>query len=261
VSQAGVIHSEWIKLRSLRSTWYSLLATFAIIVGFGALFSWLHTTRQPAGNQVVPIGTRLFDTTAISLRGVMLAQLAVGVLGVLVITGEYTTGMIRSSLAAAPRRHPVLIAKSLVFAITVLVVSAAGTFVAFFLGQQLQTATHQQSTLATPGALRAIVACALYLTLIGLAGIGLGFVIRNTAGAIATLFGIVLVAPILVAQLPDPYNTDLGRFMPLNAMVQAMATLDYDSTLFSPWVCVLVVVGWAVLALIAGLVMLLRHDA
>ena len=196
-----MIRSEWIKMRSLRSTWYSLLAAVVIVVGLGTLFSAIHANRVEQGNG--PGGQISLDATQISLRGVFLAQLAIGVLGVLVITGEYSTGMIRSSLAAVPHRQPVLIAKALVFGVVVFVVSLASTLAAFLLGQQAQASTHQQASLGTHDAIRAIVGGAIYLTLIGLLAVGLGFLIRNTAGAIATLFGIVLVAPILAAALPD----------------------------------------------------------
>ena len=122
VTLLTVIHSEWIKLRSLRSTWYSLFATVVIIVGLGTLFSALraHRFTQDGGPSG---GFSDFDPTLISLRGVFLAQLAIGVLGVLVITGEYSTGMIRSSVAAVPDREPVLIAKALVFAVTAFIVT------------------------------------------------------------------------------------------------------------------------------------------
>jgi len=144
---------EWIKLRSLRSTWYSLLAALLIIDGLDTLFSGLHAHRMEQG--VGPDRPFLFgfDATQISLRGVFLAQLAIGVLGVLVITGEYSTGMIRSSLGAVPHRQPVLFAKALVFAVVVLVVSLIATLMGFLFGQQAQASTHAQATLSTPGAL------------------------------------------------------------------------------------------------------------
>src|ERR1019366_4208962 len=174
ITQAGVIRSEWIKLRSLRSTWFSLLATVVIIVGLGTLFAALRAHRfahEDRGG---------FAPTLVSLRGVFLAQLAIGVLGVLVISGEYSTGMIRSSIAAVPHRQPVLIAKAVVFGVVVFVVSLVSTFVAFLLGQAAQASTHAQASLSTPGAVRAIFGGALYLTLIGLLAVGLGFLIRNT---------------------------------------------------------------------------------
>lgn len=260
VDLAGVLHSEWIKWRSLRSTWFSLLAAVLIIDGLGTLFSALHAHRMESG---VGPGTKIFgfDATQVSLRGMFLAQLAIGVLGVLVITGEYSTGMIRSTLAAVPRRQPVLLAKAVVFAVPVFVVSLAAALIGFLLGQQAQASTHAQATLSTPGAERAIIGAAVYLTLIGLLGVGLGFLIRNTAGAIATLFGIVLVAPLLAQALPSPYSTDVAKYLPLMAGQRIIQTVHPDPDLLAPWTGIGVLALYALAALIAGAVMLDRHDA
>ncbi|MBV9592425.1 MAG: ABC transporter permease [Actinobacteria bacterium] len=257
VTQVGVIRSEWIKLRSLRSTWFSLVAALLIMDGLGTLFSALHAHRLETG----PGGKVILDATQVSLRGVFLAQLAIGVLGVMVVTGEYGTGMIRSSLSAVPTRTPVLIAKSLVFATFVFVTSLLAAFVAFFLGQAAQASTHAQADLSTPGALRAIVGAAIYLTLIGLLAVGIGFVVRSTAGAIATLFGIVLVAPLLANALPTPYSTDVTKFLPLSAGTKIITTLPSEPDLLPPWTGIGVVAIYVVIALVAGGWVLRRRDA
>jgi hypothetical protein len=260
VNLTGVLHSEWIKWRSLRSTWYSLLAALVITDGLGTLFSALHANRMERG--IGPKGVIFgFDATQVSLRGMFLAQLAIGVLGVLVITGEYSTGMIRSSLAAVPRRRPVLIAKAVVFAVPVFAASLVATVIGFLLGQQAQASTHAEASLSTPGAGRAILGAALYLTLIGLLGLGLGFLIRNTAGAIATLFGIVLVAPLLAQALPSPYATDVAKYLPLMAGQRIIQTVAPDPNLLPPWAGIGVLAVYALAALVAGAVMLDRHDA
>ena len=259
VSQLGVVSSEWIKLRSLRSTWYSLAAAVAITVGLGSLFAALHAHRMEQGAR--PDSRIVFDAVQVSLRGIYLAQLAIGVLGVLVITGEYSTGMIRSTLAAVPRRQPVLLAKALVFAALVFAVSLLSTVTAFLLGQRAQASTHGQATLSTPGAERAILGGALFLTLIGLFAVGLGFLIRNTAGAIATLFGIVLVAPLLTNALPEPYSTEFAKYLPLNAGTQVIITMDHDPAMLGPWAGLAVTALYAVVALVAGAVVLGRRDA
>ncbi len=259
VDLVGVLRAEWIKLRSLRSTWYSLLACVLIVDGLGTLFAALHAHRMQQntgpGGRVIGL-----DTTQVSLRGVFLAQLAIGVLGVLVITGEYATGMIRSSIAAVPHRQPVLIAKAAVFAVVCFIVSLAATFSGFLLGQQAQASTHAQANLATPGAIRAIVGAAVYLTLIGLLAVGLGFLIRSTAGAIATLFGIVLVAPLLASALPAPYSTDVSKYLPLNAGSQIITTINPDPTLLAPWTGIAVAAAYSIVALAAGALVLERRD-
>ena len=259
VTQTGVVVSEWIKLRSLRSTWFSFAAAVLIADGLGTLFSALHANRMTSG--AGPKVQFQFDATEVSLRGVFLAQLAIGVLGVLVITGEYGTGMIRSSLAAVPRRRPVLLAKAAVFGIVTFLIALPTTFVGFELGQLAQRSTHVQANLSTPGALRAVVGAAVYLTLVGLLAVGIGFIVRNTAGALATLFGIVLVAPLLVNALPDPYATDVAKFLPLNIGSRVVATTEFDSTSLGPWVGIAVLAGYALVALAAGAVVLSRKDA
>ena len=261
VTQLNVIRAEWIKLRSLRSTGFSLLAAVVIIVGLGTLFSAVRAHRFGQDNGQNGRFIEHLDPTLVSLRGVFLAQLAIGVLGVLVITGEYSTGMIRSSIAAVPRRSPVLFAKALVFAVVALVVTELAAFAAFLLGQQALASTHLQASLSTPGAGRAIFGAGLYLTLIGLLAVGLGFLIRNTAGAIATLFGLVLVLPLLAEALPSPYSTDVSKYLPLNAGTQIMATTNVDPTMLGPWAGLGVTALYAVIALIGGAVMLKRKDA
>jgi ABC-2 type transport system permease protein len=258
VTRIGVLRSEWIKLRSLRSTWFSLLAALLIVDGLGTLFSGLHAHRMESGPGVKILG---FDATQVSLRGVFLAQLAIGVLGVLVISGEYGTGMIRSSLAAVPHRHPVLLAKTAVFAVVVLAVSLVATLGGFLLGQQAQASTHVQATLSTPGAERAIVGAAVYLTLIGVLGVGLGFLIRSTAGAIATLVGIVLVAPLLANALPTPYSTDVIKYLPLSAGQRIISTTDVQPNLLGPWAGIGSTALYALAALLAGTILLKRRDA
>ena len=260
VTWIGVVRSEWIKLRSLRSTWYSLLAVVLIIDGLGTLFSALRAHRM---ENVIGRNGEIFgiDATQISLRGAFLAQLAIGVLGALVITGEYATGMIRSSLAAVPRRQPVLWTKAAVFAATVLVVSLVATVIGFLLGQQALASTHQQATLSTPGALRAVIGAAVYLTLIGLLAVGLGFLIRSTAGAIATLVGIVLVAPLLANALPSPYSDDVIKYLPLSAGQRIISTVNPDPNQLAPWAGIGVTALYALAALVAGAVLLNRRDA
>jgi hypothetical protein len=257
VTQLGAIRSEWIKLRSLRSTWYGLLATFVIMVGLGTLFSVLRAHRFHSEHAIF----LSFDPIEISLRGSFLAQLAVGVLGVLVISGEYSTGMIRASLAAVPHRTPVLLAKAIVFAGLALAVTLVGAFCAFLLGQQALASTHLQASLDTPYAVQAIVGTAVYLTLIGLFAVGLGFLLRSTAGAIATLVGIVLVLPLLASALPAPYDTDVRKYLPLQALNQIVMAARPDPSLLAPWTGIGMTALYALAALAAGLVALHRRDA
>ncbi len=189
------IKSEWIKLRSLRSTFWSFLTAGAFVIGLGLLFASVEAHNLNGANTIGPG----FDVTQVTLRGAFLAQLAIGVLGVMAVTGEYSTGMIRATMSAVPRRLPVLWAKLAVFAATVFVLMGISVLIAFEIGQAVLANTHHSATLSSPGALRAVIGTALYLSVLALLAIGLGFLIRNTAGAIAALFGLLLVLPILAA--------------------------------------------------------------
>ncbi|MDQ1463140.1 MAG: type transport system permease protein [Actinomycetota bacterium] len=257
VTQSRVIASEWIKLRSLRSTFWSFFAAAGIVIGLGLLFSLV---REQNWNQMSQVDKALFDPTQTSLRGTYLAQLAIGVLGVLAVTGEYSTGMIRATLSAVPRRLPVLWGKLVVFAAAVFVVMGVSSLIAFEAGQAIMGSTHHQASLSTPGALRAVIGGALFLTVICVLGIGLGFLLRSTAGAIATLFGLILVLPILVEALPSPWPQDITKFLPLGAGTVLMNTVK-DPTMLSPWAGFGVFCLYAVAAIAAGAAMLKRRDA
>ncbi|HEX3539915.1 MAG TPA: hypothetical protein VHT75_05665 [Acidimicrobiales bacterium] len=257
VTQGRVVTSEWIKLRSLRSTLFSLLAAVVCTVGFGILISAL---RANDFKQHGFIPGPNFDAAVISLRGIYLAQLAVGVLGVLMITGEYSTGMIRATLAAVPRRLPVLWAKAAVFAVTVFVIMGIASLLAFVSGQAMLHSAGVGVGLGSPGAARAVLGGALYLTTVGLLGVGLGFLIRNTAGAIATLFGLLLVLPALAAALPTSLYNDIYKYLPMPAGTQALTTV-HDPAFLGPWAGIGVFCVYAVIAIAAGAVMLRRHDA
>ena len=257
VTQGRVLASEWVKFRSLRSSYVALAATVVALVGFGILISAVTANRWPhmrAAEQAH------FDPTVTSLRGLYLAQLIVGVLGVLVVSGEYSTGMIRASLSAAPRRLPVLWAKLAVFAVVTFVVTTIGSFIAFFAGQAMLSSQHIQTTLGAPGVLRAVLGTALYLTVIGMLGVALGWILRHTAGAIATLFGLVLILPALVSALPDSWSSHIDPYLPSTAG-QALTAVRADPADLAPWTGFAVFCIYLVVAVVAAAVLLRRRDA
>ena len=230
VTQARVVRSEWTKLRSLPSTAWSLLTTAVLVVGFGALYSMVRVTRPPRQ----PAGVASFDPTTISLSGVQLAQLAIGVLGVLLITGEYATGMARISFVAVPRRLPVLWGKAIALALTTLALCVPATFAAFLVGQSILAAEQLDTTLDHPGVARAVLGSALYLTAVGLLGLGLGALLRNTAGAIASLFGVLFALQIIVGFLPETWSSQISRYLPAPAGI-AITGVRPDPTSLGPW--------------------------
>ena len=260
VTQLGVIRSEWIKLRSVRSTWFSLLAAVVIVVGLGTLFSALRAHRL--GQDVGPNGHIIgIDPTLISLRGVFLAQLAIGVLGVLVITGEYSTGMIRSSLTAVPRRLPVLWAKLAVFAGSIFSISLVASFISFFLGQSLLSSHHLDVTLSAPGALRSVIGAALFVTVAGMIGVALGALFRNTAAGIATFAGVFFVIPPLSQLLPASIGTHLTPYLPSSAGEALWGGARDVSGALSPWTGFALLCGYAVVLIAAAAWRLRRADA
>jgi ABC-2 type transport system permease protein len=230
VTQVRVIRSEWTKLRTVPSTAWSLAAAVALIVGFGALYCVLRVTRPPTGPEAVAA----FDPTAVSLTGTQLAQLAVGVLGVLLVAGEYATGTIRVSLAAVPRRLPVLWGKAVVFALTTLALCLPATLAAFLVGQSILSAERLDTSLSDPGVARAVAGSALFLSAVGLLGLGLGGLLRSTAGAVAALFGLLFGPQLLTGLLPATWSDTLYRYLPVPAGA-AVANARPDPEALAPW--------------------------
>jgi ABC-type transport system involved in multi-copper enzyme maturation permease subunit len=253
----AAIASEWTKLRSLRSTIYSLFATVAITIGLGALVSWAFVHRF---DRLGTAERATFDATTHSLRGVLLAQLAIGVLGVLIISAEYTTGLIRPTFTTMPQRRTVFAAKAIVFGSVSLVVAAISCFIAFAVGQTILSAKHLNVALSDPGVFRAVCGATAYLVFIGLLGLGLGTLLRRTAGAIATLFGLILVLPLLAQALPSPWNTDVSKLLPGEAGI-ALFTVRPDSDFLSPGKGALVCLIWLVATYVLATVLLTRRDA
>jgi ABC-2 type transport system permease protein len=230
VTLTRVVRSEWTKLRSVPSTAWSLLAAVVLIVGFGALYSVLRVTRPPSD----PASLATFDPTAVSLTGVQLAQLAVGVLGVLLVAGEYATGTIRVSLAAVPRRLPVLWAKAIVFALTTLGLCLPAVLAAFLVGQSILSAEGLDTSLRQPGVARAVVGSALLLSAVGLLGLGLGALLRSTAAGVAGLFGLLFGPQLLTGLLPAAWSDTLYPYLPVPAGA-AVASARPDPAALGPW--------------------------
>jgi hypothetical protein len=253
----AVMRSEWTKLRSVRSTVWSLVATFGITVGFGVLLSWAYISRYDR----LSLRERFtFDPTAHSLRGLFLAQLAIGVLGVLIMTSEYTTGLIRTTFTAVPQRRSVLAAKAVVFGMAAFVVSMVSVFVAFFAGQAVLIGKNLGVSLGDPNVLRAVLGAGAYLTMVGLLGLALGAILRRTAGSIASLFGLVLVLPLLARALPSPWNDDVAKYLP-SRLGEAMFNVRPDSTVLSPGIAFVVTIGWVVALFAIATLLITRHDA
>jgi hypothetical protein len=258
VTLAHVLRSEWTKLWSLRSTRWSLLASFIAMAGLGPLVAAVQMSRW---NHLGPHDRATYDAINTAVGGYHLAQLAVGVLGVLVITGEYSTGMIRSSLMAVPRRLPVLWAKIIVFAAVTFGLMLIASFISFFAVQAIVTQHHVQHAIGDPGALRTVIGAALFLTVLGVMCVGLGGILRNTAGGIATFVGLLFVLPGISAILPSSVNDAVSPYLPLNAATTIASHSFDNSHHLAVWAGFALFCGYTLIATVGAAVSLRRRDA
>jgi hypothetical protein len=249
------LRSELCKLRTVRSTWWAVAAAVGFnVVTAGLLAIFLPRALNARQRQDI-------DSTRVALGGMHLSQVAIGLLGVLFITSEYGTGMIRATLAAVPQRRLMLAAKTLVFAAAAVITGLAACLAAYLVFQALLPAGDAMRTsLADPGVLRAVTGAGLYLAALGLFGLGLGAVIRFSAGAVAALLGVLFVPTILVMLLPRSWQDTAGRYLPMNAAESAYSVHQQPYTL-SPWAGLGVFSLYAAAALAAGFVVIRRRDA
>jgi ABC-type transport system involved in multi-copper enzyme maturation permease subunit len=275
----GAVRSEFTKIRSVRSTYWTLLALVLACVGIGALFSWGQTQRllrfeegTPRGGKIPPgfaehIANEIRSQAAsISLFGLLIGQLIIIVLGALAITSEYSTGMIRTSLTALPRRGTVFAAKGVVFGIVALVTGLVTSFLAFFVGQLILSTQHVNTTLGHPNVLRMVIGGGLFLAVCGLLSFGIGAMLRHTAGAIASGIGLMFVLWILSQFLPGPPSgwfgqEDIDKWIPFNAGSAIWENQANGLHPFSPWIGFGVFCAYAAVAIIGGLIVFLRRDA
>jgi ABC-2 type transport system permease protein len=260
-SQAGVtlprvVRSEWTKLWSLRSTRWALAVSVVGMAGLGIIIS---AVQMAHWNQMDPHDRATFNPVDVSIGGWHVAQLAIGVLGVLLITGEYSTGQIRSTFAAVPHRLPVLWAKTGVYAAITLVLMLAASFTAFLASQPILRRHHVETSLSSPHVLRAVVGAALFLTVTGLFGLSLGALVRNTAGGIATFAGLMFVVPGITAILPNSWGDSIDPYLPLSAGTDIMA-IHQDANALGAWTGFLLFLGYALVALVLSAVLLVRRD-
>ena len=254
VTGQRVLRSEWAKLWSLRSTWITLTLGLLFLVAFGLIAAWQLESGGLEDSE--------FDgSTAVDLAlfGVPFAQLALGVLGVLVTAGEYSTGMIRSTLAAVPRRLPVLWSKAALYGLVALLVGTVGGFVAFLVGGGILSGTPAAQSLSDAGVMRALLGAGLFLGLIGVIGASLGALLRSVAGGISVLVGGLILVPGLTQLLPGSWRDNVSPYLPGNAG-ESMFALTHDASTLSPGAGLAVFLGWTVLVLAGAAYRLVRSD-
>ena len=261
MSTAGLLTSEWTKIRSVRSTVWSLLAFVVVAIGFSTLVAAVVSNNWEKPGRHPEHVTLLTDPTSVIFgAGFGIGQLAICVLGVIVISSEYTTGAIRSSLLAVPRRIPMLAAKAIVFALLDLVVSAITVFAVFFISTAILR-SHVNVTLSQPGVTRAVIGGILYLTVLGLFALAIGGLIRHTAGAIATVIALVLVIPPLITLIPGTIANHIHGYLPTVAGQLIGQSSQQPADVLSPWQGFGVFCLWTAVLLAACGWLLLRRDA
>ena len=252
--------TEWVKIRSVRSTVWTLAIIVVVSVGLTTLFTSLTIRAFKTGQADARSSQIASDPVGFILgTGLGLGQLAICVLGALVITAEYSSGTIRATLLAVPRRLPVLIAKCVVFAALVFVVAEIVSFACFYIGAALVHSRFQVS-LSQPGVTRAVVGSGLYLTVLGL--FALGALIRHTAGAITTVIGLVLVILPLTSLLPYSWGAHIHAYAPTVAgQLITQDKVQQSGQLLTPWQGFGVFCAWTALLLVVAAYLLKRRDA
>jgi ABC-2 type transport system permease protein len=264
--RAGFGHymlSEWTKIRSVRSTFWTLIVAIVVVVGFTALITWV-TAANWNGPRAAPRDARaIADPTSIIFGvAIYLGQLAIAVLGVLVVTTEYSTGVIRASLLAVPRRMTMLAAKVTVFTLVMLVLAEILAFGSFFVGAAILH-SHVSVSLSDSGVLRATFGAGLYLVTYGLFAMAIGVLLRHTAGAISIAVAVAFVLPILAGLLPDTsFWNHLVGYLPVQAGTQVFTVHPTgDAIVLSAWQGYGVLCIWVAVLFGIGAYLFNRRDA
>jgi len=256
---AEVLAAEWHKIRTVRSTYWTLAAVTAFNVVTAAVLGIVLPKTLSAGQQA-----GMHDRVGLPLGGLHLSQIAIGVLGVLIITSEYSSGMIRATLSAVPQRRLVLAAKTAVLGAAAATAGLATCYAAYFAFQAfLPAASPLQMSLSDPGVARAVAGAGLYLAVLALLGLGLGAILRSSAGAMTALFGLLFVPTLILALLPASWQATVGPYLPMNAAeaVYSVGAGTGHLKHLAPWAGLGVLCAYATAALLAGFILISRRDA
>jgi ABC-2 type transport system permease protein len=258
VTQWRVVRSEFLKMRTLRSTWLTLAVAAMALPGIGFAIAW---STKDEWNQRGDRRRHRFNPLADPLSGFFLAQLAIGVLGSLLMAGEYPGGMIRATLGAVPKRLPVLWAKLAIFTTLTAITMVPLSTLTFFMSQKILAGLPGAHIgWSVPNVARTVIGVGLYLTVAAALAVALGAIIRNVAGAIGAFVGIMLVLPLIATALPELWANRINKWLPSNAG-QAIMSFGSDSQVLSPWRGFAVFAGYAAAAIIAAAILLRRRDA
>ncbi|GAB2875740.1 ABC transporter permease subunit [Streptomyces mayteni] len=246
--------SEWTKIRSVRSTVWTLAAAVVVTVAFGMLICLL---VRNTFNELSSHERMTFDPTLTSFSGTMLGQLAMIAFGILVVGGEYSTGMIRSSLTAVPRRGLLMFAKVSVATALALAVGMVTSFLAFVLGQALLG--DHRTNLGEPNVLRAVFGAGLYMGLIALFAMGVAWMLRSPMLSFGVLIPFFFMISSILANVSA--TRKLGRYLPDQAGSWIMSVVNTGDRPYGPWAGLGIMVLWVAAALLGGYLVLRRRDA
>ncbi len=249
--------AEWIKFRTVRSSTWGVCTTVVFMIGLGALFAVLTRTHW---TQLSPLRVATFDPVSNSLGGILLAQFAVGVIGAMFITSEFTSGSIRTTLTAVPNRVRLLASKTLVLLLSMLVIGEFVCFAAFLIGQRIYSGVVPTASLTNGTVLRSVVLAGIYLVLLTLLGFALGVMFRQSAATISIYVGVLLIVPLIIFFLPQSWQNDMQRFEP-SSLGQAMESPLAQSNSFGAWSAALVLLIYVVVLLGIALTTFQTRDA
>lgn len=256
MATAQVLKSEWTKIRSVQSTVWTLGLAVVVTIALGILISLLTKSEF---DSLSARDRMAFDPTFISFAGMSLGQLAMIVFGVLVVSNEYSTGMIRTSLAAVPQRGLFLFGKVVVATVLAFVIGVITSFAAFFLGQAMLG--EHKASIGDPGVLRAVIGGGLYMTLIAMFSMGVAAMLRSPMLSLGILMPFFFLISNILGNVSA--TKDIGRFLPDQAgskIMQVVPPLD-DDTPYGPWGGLGIMAIWVIAALIGGYVLLKKRDA
>jgi ABC-type transport system involved in multi-copper enzyme maturation permease subunit len=253
----GALRSEWTKIRSVRSTMWTLGSAILVTVGISVLGNW---GRANHGDATTAQLLRE-DLTQRSLFGIILGQLIMVVFGAMAITSEYSTGMVRTSLTSQPRRAPVFWSKLLVVSVVAFVVGEIISFAAFLIDSSFWRGKGIPLTLSTPHAMQAVIGGGLYLAGSAILAFGLGAILRHTAGAITSGVGLLFVLTILTSFLPQSWQDHFNKWLPFNSGGQVWATQHVRGTDLSAWTGFGVFMIYGAVAVLIGLWVFRKRDA
>jgi hypothetical protein len=257
VSLGSIVRSEWIKFRTVRSTLTGVFVMFALTIGLGALFAWATRSHWHA---MSPTEQVTFDPVNTSLIGIVFSQFAVGVIGTLLITSEFATGLIRTTLGAVPKRLHLISGKLVVLLLSMFLVTEIACFAAFFVGQSVFSGVVPTASIGSASVVRAVVFAGAYLTLLAVVSFSIGLIVRHSAATIGIFVTIVLILPLLTLAMPQSWRDHIVKFEP-SELGNAMTSVVTPSGDMSAWGSLFVLGLYAVALVIVGSFLFQRRDA